>query len=995
MRFCMPALTSALFLSESFLLGGAPTLIAPADGSAGQPADVTLEVAVESDGGAPVDVTFYGRRTDFTVIVLPGTQRYSELYPEIYTSQTRWIVENEHARNIVFVSHEGDIVQHEGEVLEWQNADFSMSLLDGKVPYAFAPGNLDKPTIHFNQLFPFTRYENEPWYAGHHAATNDNSYQLISAAGIELLFLHLDQGPSSDEIAWGSSVLEDHPERLAILTTHCFLKVNGTRTSACNAPAVWDDLVVPSENLRFVLSGHFTINDEAAEAYRSDIVGGRAVHQILTNYQSLPPEGGNGFLRILRFAPAEDRVHVSVYSPWLDEHRTGPQSQFTIDLSMDPSATADFVEIGRRTDVARGSTASVVWSGLASDVEYEWYAEVEETGMQVARGPLWRFRTGIGGGGNRAPVADDQQVVTSIDTPIDVTLTATDPDSDPLTYSVVMEPALGVLQGSPPDLTYIPLSGATGTDSFTFRANDGEVSSNLATVTILVSGGGTGAEVILDNGDPGTSSTGLWQVSSAANPWGETSLYTPKTAAGVYTFELAIPGPGEYDVHLWWTEGSSRSRAARVEVEHAADTDTLTVDQTQDGGQWNLIGRWVFDAAVRVRIVGLGDGYTTCADALRIVSSGGDPEPPPPPPPGQEIILDNGQPGTSSVGRWEISSATGFYGSDSLYSPKLKPGTYLFEVPVGGTTACDVHLWWTQGSSRETAAPVRVEHTGGTDTVTVDQTRDGGRWNRIGEWTFGATARITIVGLGGERTTCADAVRLVPVGDGNTPPEAAIVGITPDPADLGELVSFDGAWSDADGDGVSDFEWTSDLDGLLSSLEDFSTDALSPGTHVVSFRVRDARGVWSSAALGSVGVVDPNAPPPPAEVILDDGESGTSSTGTWSESTAPLPYGARSLYASKTAVGAVYTFEIGLAASGEHEVWAWWTAGASRGTAVPIDVVHATGTGTVQVNQTVNGGRWNLLGRWRFGAAARIEVNAVGNGQTTCADAVRLVRVGP
>ena len=49
---------------------------------------------------------------------------------------------------------------------------------------------------------------------------------------------------------------------------------------------------------------------------------------------------------------------------------------------------------------------------------------------------------------NDPPTADDQAVLTSEDTPVAVTLTASDPDGDPLTYSVVTGPTNGSLSGA-------------------------------------------------------------------------------------------------------------------------------------------------------------------------------------------------------------------------------------------------------------------------------------------------------------------------------------------------------------------------------------------------------------------------------------------------------------------------------------------------------------------------------------------------------------------
>ena len=67
-----------------------------------------------------------------------------------------------------------------------------------------------------------------------------------------------------------------------------------------------------------------------------------------------------------------------------------------------------------------------------------------------------------------------------------VLLTATDVDGDPLTYTVVNGPTNGTLSGAAPNLTYTPNASFTGSDSFTFKANDGTDDSNIATVSITV-----------------------------------------------------------------------------------------------------------------------------------------------------------------------------------------------------------------------------------------------------------------------------------------------------------------------------------------------------------------------------------------------------------------------------------------------------------------------------------------------------------------------------
>ena len=87
---------------------------------------------------------------------------------------------------------------------------------------------------------------------------------------------------------------------------------------------------------------------------------------------------------------------------------------------------------------------------------------------------------------NSPPVSNDQSLSTNEDTGLAITLTATDPDLDPLSYSIVSNPSNGTLSGTAPNVFYTPNLGFTGTDSFTFEANDGVVSSNTATITLTV-----------------------------------------------------------------------------------------------------------------------------------------------------------------------------------------------------------------------------------------------------------------------------------------------------------------------------------------------------------------------------------------------------------------------------------------------------------------------------------------------------------------------------
>lgn len=87
---------------------------------------------------------------------------------------------------------------------------------------------------------------------------------------------------------------------------------------------------------------------------------------------------------------------------------------------------------------------------------------------------------------NNAPVANSQSVTTTEDNPIAITLTGSDVDGDSLTFTVTSSPTNGVLSGTAPNVTYTPDADYNGSDSFTFKVNDGSVDSGIATVSITI-----------------------------------------------------------------------------------------------------------------------------------------------------------------------------------------------------------------------------------------------------------------------------------------------------------------------------------------------------------------------------------------------------------------------------------------------------------------------------------------------------------------------------
>lgn len=90
------------------------------------------------------------------------------------------------------------------------------------------------------------------------------------------------------------------------------------------------------------------------------------------------------------------------------------------------------------------------------------------------------------GGANNPPFAYNNLFNTDKNVAIPTTLTGFDPDGDPLSFTVTINPTHGTLSGTAPNLTYTPSTDYVGLDSFKFKVNDGTDDSNIATISINI-----------------------------------------------------------------------------------------------------------------------------------------------------------------------------------------------------------------------------------------------------------------------------------------------------------------------------------------------------------------------------------------------------------------------------------------------------------------------------------------------------------------------------
>jgi hypothetical protein len=299
---------------------------------------------------------------DFMVAVLPDTQAYTTGNPEAFEAQTKWIADYAERYDIVFVTHVGDIVQGAKSQSEWAVAQAAYDWLEDKdIPHGFSVGGhdvsdwggwqgLDRDSscspfdrtdcdaVEFLENFGPDRYAGRDWYLGA-SPSGQSSAQLVTAGGLDLLFLHLPQDAPRAEVDWAHEVLDANPGTVAHLTTHRYLfdyrltdalpaPLNLLKAGRFNAATyilggqslmyddgleadqLFEELVASHPNIWGLHCGHVD-----AEFQLPDVNdAGLPVHQVLVDFQNME-DGGGGWMRLLWFRPARDEVEVLTWSP--------------------------------------------------------------------------------------------------------------------------------------------------------------------------------------------------------------------------------------------------------------------------------------------------------------------------------------------------------------------------------------------------------------------------------------------------------------------------------------------------------------------------------------------------------------------------------------------------------------------------------------------------------------------------------------------------------
>lgn len=176
------------------------------------------------------------------------------------------------------------------------------------------------------------------------------------------------------------------------------------------------------------------------------------------------------------------------------------------------------------------------------------------------------------------PVAQDKTVTTNEDTLINIVLTASDLDGDVLTFNIASSPVNGILSGTSPNLIYTPHENFYGSDSFTFKVNDGLADSNIATVSIFVNSVNDAPVIQIESDstiNEGETFTGTGSFNDVdSSVWTVFADYGDGTSPETINFN---PDKIFTLIHTYGDNGIYTITATVTDNEGASKTDTLKV----------------------------------------------------------------------------------------------------------------------------------------------------------------------------------------------------------------------------------------------------------------------------------------------------------------------------------------------------------------------------------------------------------------------------------
>lgn len=257
--------------------------------------------------------------TPFTIVWMSDTQHMSSDNPDAFNCVRDWILANREKENIQFVVHSGDVVDGIGPTQASKAAAAMVPIFEA-LPGMIAEGNHDGTRTDNHWNFSQTPYAKLVHKKGQILEENDGvnvmaAYVTFRAADTDFLVIGINYLVVCD--VWVNQVIAQHPDHVVIVVVHKGLQENGAHSRETHC--LYKRVMPNWPNFRLILCGHWHGTQHRIDWFDDDKdnTPDRAVHTLMFNYQDDWKEGV-GYIRLLRFDPADHSIEVLTYSPWYD-----------------------------------------------------------------------------------------------------------------------------------------------------------------------------------------------------------------------------------------------------------------------------------------------------------------------------------------------------------------------------------------------------------------------------------------------------------------------------------------------------------------------------------------------------------------------------------------------------------------------------------------------------------------------------------------------------
>jgi Tfp pilus tip-associated adhesin PilY1 len=254
------------------------------------------------------------------------------------------------------------------------------------------------------------------------------------------------------------------------------------------------------------------------------------------------------------------------------------------------------------------------------------------------------------------------------------------------------------------------------------------------------------------------SNGGQWRSSTNSEAYNDEYYYSRRvgdyTATWTPNFPADPEGDGEnYDVYARWVDSSNRSKNVPYTITYSDGvggtlTDTVTVNMTENGGKWVLLGTYRFEAGAGDVSINYHVSSTSndriCADSVRFVPTGAN---------------------------WDWATNSAAHDDHYWWTP-VDGGPYTAtwtpDIPVDGSW--EVQARWYATDMRSENVTYWIHPAGSAPetgvSVTVNQRKNSGVWVSLGNYTFDVGTNWSVslkhTRTGSSDTACADAIRFIP-----------------------------------------------------------------------------------------------------------------------------------------------------------------------------------------------------------------------------------------